>query len=123
MRIRKHTSPPMSKEIITVGNQQVPVDTVNLVRYKMDMTAQTIDAMLLGPIVASMGPIMAALGMTSISTQEILMRMNDINMKSFLNCVALILRLAQDDQVGANEFGEKLIDAANELSRLFSREQ
>lgn len=101
----------------------IPQETIILVRQKMDMTAQVIDAMLLGPIVASMGPIMTALGLQTISTQAILMRMNDTSMKSFLNCVVLILQAAQDEAVEANEFGEKLIDAANELNRLFSREK
>lgn len=110
-------------ELITVNNQTVPMDTVSLVRYKMDMTAQTIDAMLLGPIVASMGPIMAALGMQEISTQAILAKINDINMKSLVSCVVSILSLAQDDQVGASEFGERLIDAANELQSIFSGKQ
>src|SRR5258708_11981908 len=115
---RKHISPAITgNELITVNNQTVPMDTVSLVRYKMDMTAQTIDAMLLGPIVASMGPIMQALGMQEISTQAILMKINDINMKSLVSCVVLILSLAQDDQVEASEFGNHLINPANNLTK------
>ena len=102
---------------------EIPQETIMLVRYKMDMTAQTLDAMLLGPIVASMGPIMQALGMQEISTQAILSRMNDINMKSFLNCVVLILQAAQDEAVNPDTFGEQLINAANELQSIFSGKQ